>query len=197
MTPPTTFLADVLQSLVDLLAHEYRGRFQPTYDSTVQIIGARPFEPAEEIRNAFDHISRSLDCARQAEVASLSDLPAGKTIATLREDALTNLEQARRHLVLGRLFCMIHQIVWQIDRMANDTSLRRAAQQGVVQQMQKRADALEETFRNMVIPMSLSNMRATIEEDTSQLELRVEEIVNLGNNFQLLYENARDVAEGR
>lgn len=63
--------------------------------------------------------------------------------------------------------------------------------------MQKRADALEETFRNMVIPMSLSNMRATIEEDTSQLELRVEEIVNLGNNFQLLYENARDVAEGR
>jgi hypothetical protein len=101
---PGPLTSDALRRMAEIFLSDYEQHFRIVYEDAALI--SIPLEPGEEVRNAFDHFSEA--CWLAAEV------DAGNPIAEpedFRGQVWTNIGQARRHLSVGRYFCIQHQIV--------------------------------------------------------------------------------------
>jgi len=186
-----SFLDDVLKLAASLYADDYQEYFCPMYEDTVQCLGARPFEPAEEVRNAFDHVALAVSAAKSAEAPGLSAASADE----LKEQALTNLEQARRHLIRGRYFCAVHQAEWQIERILCDDSINEAAMRGAIEGVQPRANSIEKEFKSIGLPVETrTSVRVVVIRDIEEHKVYLSRVVRIVNRYKTLYEELRDLA---
>jgi hypothetical protein len=143
---------DLTPILLDLMAEifiwQYEAVFKIEYEGAVQALGKsaqgkprRPREPGDEIRNAFDHFALGIRCAFEVDDREVP--PVAETITgapekphpdrpkTPTDDAYNNLAQARRHIAVGRFYCIEHQIICSIGKLrrliASLDDMRRAS----------------------------------------------------------------------
>ena len=188
------FTSAILSSMAELFIHDYEVLFVPAYEDAVRIRGRRPNEPADEIRNAFDHFSLA---TKRAFVVDGREVPlrvGEQPVPDSTVDALRNLDQAHRHLSIGRFYCFVHQIMGLISRIglqiASLSNLPRETRDGY----QLRADSLENRFLDD-LELNVAPMydREQIRIEIENLETKILNITNLTNQFALLAQEILDL----
>jgi hypothetical protein len=109
MSPLSSVAQDVYTPMVAVYSSDYARTFKIIFEKAVRFRRAIPIEPTDEIRNAFDHFSLALDRATKIQEAG-----ALATVAAETEEALTDVERARRHIWFGIYYCFEHLIEAQI-----------------------------------------------------------------------------------
>src|SRR6202030_588548 len=112
MSQSPEFVPAILHEMARVFADDYDRFFRVVYEDAIQMLGRLPLEPGEEIRNAFDHFAIASSCATEVDAAPVPPAPDTEVI---REQAWTNIEQARRHIVTGCFYCIEHQLVHQMQ----------------------------------------------------------------------------------
>jgi hypothetical protein len=176
-----------------VFADDYDRLFKVVYEEAAQISGALPFEPGEEIRNAFDHFALASQCATEVDAAPI---PPSPDIEAVRERAWTNIEQARRHIVTGRFYCLEHQLRHQIEAIADFAPRLGAALDATATSFQARADALEARIPSArTIDISPTTVKAEIARQITHMQDKVREITNLLNDYFTLYREIRQTID--
>jgi len=199
MPHANNFVAQFWCALSDILAEEYRNRFKKLYEHAAQLSEGRPREAADEVRNAFDHVATAVHCVEDFERA-IQDGAAADDLSQLKEKAWVNLDQAKRHLVMGSLFCLLTQIDVQvslIQQMARTSHLESLTAEDA-DALQQEADSLEARFSSArKLEVVLTSARADIREEIDKANLKIAESLDLLNDFMRLYEKLRENDGGR
>jgi hypothetical protein len=181
------FTPVVLDTIADTLLAEYEGRFRPVYEDTVQALGRqRPQEPADEIRNAFDHFSIATKHAFAIDQRPAPIVLSHKGVADPHAATYTNLAQAQRHLVLGRFHCIEHQIealIKEIHARVNAMTDKDRASEPIKRIMAD-TDRLHRAYRKLrklrVKPLFDPKK---IARDLKTREVQIERLTQLVNGF--------------
>lgn len=104
---PSTKAEIIFERLSAALLTDYQ-RYKQDYERAVTLVRGRPVEPADELRNAFDHFSLAVAIASTPRDRGVSS-PQGNDSDL--EDALIHILQGQRHIALARYYCLQHQIV--------------------------------------------------------------------------------------
>jgi hypothetical protein len=140
------YISDVLASITAILREDFEGRFRPVYEDTVKMVNALPREPESEVFNAFEHFSLACKHAAEADAPSVSLQAAEAT----KKEAQKNLAQARRHLSIGRFFCIEHQIVYTMTALAERVARFPDDLRAAKARHQQRCNELEDQLRDAV-----------------------------------------------
>ena len=159
---------------------DFEGHFRSIYEDTVNLLDAFPGESESEVFNAFEHFS--LACKLAAEVDG-SATPAAD-VEAVKDKARVNLGQARRHLSVGRFFCIEHQIIFtmysirdHVARLPDNVRAAKAIHQG-------RADELESEFRGAAaIEIKPIYNAAELERAVNEFENEIDGLTRVLNGF--------------
>src|ERR1700719_1774933 len=115
--PTKELTPTILEWMSEIFIEDYERKFKPAYEEAARLRKKRkPIEPSEEMRNAFDHFALAVRNALLVDghiEPTPKDLekPTNPAIPKKLEDrAVNNLEQAKRHISVGRFYCVAHQI---------------------------------------------------------------------------------------
>jgi hypothetical protein len=109
------FTQAVLNSVAAIFRDDFEGRFRSLYEDTIDMLRLFPREPEGEVFNAFEHCSLACKLAAEADDSSTSMA----AVNAAKSKAQISLGQARRHLSVGRFFCIEHQILFAMNRIRN------------------------------------------------------------------------------
>src|SRR5580704_6881843 len=194
MSQEPKFAPTVLDKMGHVFADDYDRLFRVVYENAVQMIGALPLEPGEEIRNAFDHFALASKCARDVDA---SPPPPQIEIDKSRERAWTNIEQARRHIIAGSFYCVEHQLRHQINAITRFVDALNWAGRSRVAGFQATADSLEARLPSALeINIAPSTERSVNERETTETEAKVREITDLLADYMQLHLDVRQTIEG-
>lgn len=194
MSEDPNLVQAVLYKMARVFADDYDSLFRVVYEHTVQMIDALPIEPGDEIRNAFDHFALA---SRHAGEVDTIPSPPVLEIERFRERAWTNIEQARRHIVTGRFYCLEHQLRHLLNAITNYVRALNWTARSTVAGFQQRADVLAVRLPSaMTIDIAPSNVMAEIERQIAAMEAKVTEITDLLNDYMRLYLDVQATIEG-
>jgi hypothetical protein len=197
---PVKFTPVLLDRIATTTMTEYEGRYYKAYLRAVGARGnRRPFEPLDELRNVFDHFSLATRDAftvdgrktppnpRKREMAEKK-----KAITDLKKRAFLDLDQARRHLAIGRYYCAEHLIVGYIERI--ELTLRRMRRNGqkVPAQFRQRAAKLDDRLGRVGV-LSIEGIYTSpeIEIWLRKFEAKIDKLTRLSTDLGILL---RDIA---
>jgi hypothetical protein len=175
----------VLEKIAGILLSDYEGLFRRAYEDAVQVLeGARPLEPADEIRNAFDHFSIALLWAYRAEGPEVMTSIKLKQDADPKLEALVNLEQARRHLTIGRLHCIEHQIEALIKLIHSHGRSLAPPERPSFASVFEEADRLQDKYREtrIIVLDQMSDLRQ-IEQNIKDVDGKTEQLTRIAVEF--------------
>lgn len=133
MASTATSRQNVLARIADIIREDFDGKFRPQFALAAKSQGGRPVEAEHEVFNALDHFSRALSGGVTPERAGI------KAPASPDARVATHLEWARRHIALAIFYCVEHQIVGTMAKIADynqripsgDISKRKSYQRGI------------------------------------------------------------------
>lgn len=185
-----------MQLVVALLTEEYEGRFRHIYEDTVTMVRARPREASDEARNALDHISLAFKAAAQVDDATNRVLD-GTSRTEQIEAIWVNVAQARRHLVVGRFLCTLHQILWLMKAIRNLVVASDPLARATMTSYQTKADEYESQFMAMTeIEITLTRTRSSLEQEIRNLEDHLNKATVLLAKFSDFYCEVADKVVG-
>jgi hypothetical protein len=131
---PAALTPTILDLVAATFIWEYEAVFKIAYERAVKALGKsaqgrprRPREPGDEIRNAFDHFALATRFAFVVDgrkvpppahkISGAPEKPNPRAPTDPRDIAYNNLDQARRHLAVGRFYCIEHQILCVIKKL--------------------------------------------------------------------------------
>jgi hypothetical protein len=183
----------IFNKMASVLADDYDDQFRVVYEQAIQMLEKLPVEPGEEIRNAFDHFSLASSCARGVDAAPFPPPP---EFVAMRQDAWTNMEQARRHIVTGRFYCLEHQLICQMAMIDAYVGKLTDEQRGRISPLAETVVALEARLQGAtLIDLTPTRVMSEVLEQIAEVEQRIEEITPLLNDYTELYEAIRDTIE--
>jgi hypothetical protein len=102
----------VAKAIADLIAHDYRKRFTRSFKiAATWSKGKKPGSPADQIRNAFDHLSRASDTVSQIfRMQSSGSGPANAKLQKLFKTVMRHVIRAKRHISLGNYRAVVFTI---------------------------------------------------------------------------------------
>ena len=200
-TAPALLTPTILDLMAETFIWEYEAVFKIAYERAVKALGRnaqgkarRPREPGDEIRNAFDHFALATRCAFQVDgrevpdpaetVSGAPEVPNPLRPKTQTDDAYNNLDQARRHLAVGRFYCVEHQIICSIDKLRPLIAGLDDARKG---SYVDRANALAAEFAD--IPRLLAGAEFNpqrIESDIERFDSQSEKLTEVLRKFLLI-----------
>jgi hypothetical protein len=194
MSQSPEFVPAILHEMARVFADDYDRFFRVVYEDAIQMLGRLPLEPGEEIRNAFDHFAIASSCATEVDAAPV---PPSADVAAIRERAWTNMEQARRHIVTGRFYCIEHQLVYQMRTIESYVTALPDNVKATISALQGGSiNALEARLGGArAISLQPTIIRREVLEQITTLETKITEITDLLNEYMVLYENIRDAVE--
>lgn len=175
----------VVDGIADVLIDEYEGLFRAVYERAVIAIGGRPLEPADEMRNAFDHFALA---TKRAIIVDgnrrVPEHPDDAKVTDNRVDAVLNLWQARRHLAIGRFYCLQHQVVGFLQQVR---ALAAGLDQNARQAMVDAANAIDTRFQT-ARPLQIEAIHDPdlIDRSIAELEVRSKEVAGLARDLMKL-----------
>jgi hypothetical protein len=179
----------ILDRMAEILMDEYEGRFFDAYKRAVMARdNRRPLEPADEMRNAFDHLSLA---TRRAFTIDMRPLPLDpretREITDPRESAYLNLDQARRHLAIGRYYCCEHQIVGLIECIAAAVADMSKNAKSAEAPLRQRAEELDNKFQR-IGGVVIEGIYSSAEINTwlQGFEVKIDELTRLTNELARL-----------
>lgn len=184
---PDKFAPVVLDRMAGIMMAEYEGLFFKAYSRALVLRGERrPFEPMDEMRNAFDHFSQAARGAfeidgRNAEVPRNPRnraMPKEKAALSPKERAFLDLNQGRRHLAIGRYFRALHEIIGYRDRI--EQAFARMSRKKPSAPMRKRAAELYDRLGGIrPIEIETIHSSAKIEIWLRDFEVKIDEVRRL------------------
>lgn len=196
----------ILEQIEKVLLEEYEGRFRRAYEDTLQVLkigGVRapppaqgegirqPLFPGEETRNALDHLGLSARWAYTADgkrfSVPLQPLKSNRG-ATPREESLTNLWQARRHLVIGRYHCFEHQIKAFLDLIEGRGKELTGTKHKAARPIFMKAKILNGKFRRTKkLKIKAIFQPAAIQRNVQALEIKIARLAEISAELGLLW----------
>jgi len=183
----------IFKKMAVVMADDYDNHFRVVYEQAIQMLEKLPVEPGEEIRNAFDHFALASRCAHEVDAAASLPQP---EIVERRQDAWTNMEQARRHIVTGRFYCLEHQLICQMSMI--DVYVRGLTdeQRGRISPLIQTVVTLEGRLQGATrIDLNPTRVMSEVLDQIAEVQRRIEEITPLLNDYAELYEAIRDAIE--
>ena len=158
----------VKDQVLEVIAKDFDLKFRPDFEYAADMRQARLVEPEHEAFNALDHLANALKLAEQGQP----------------EDANLQLWQARRHLALGRIFAIEHQIVTTMYGILDVAARTVDRDNDVRNAQQKHATELEARFQNlMAIEVQPLNDVKLLERAVNELVQTIEELVGILAEF--------------
>jgi hypothetical protein len=191
---PGKFTPVLLDRIAITTMTEYEGRYYKAYLRAVSARGnRRPFEPLDEIRNAFDHFSLATRGAFTADGREVPPNPRKRKVSERKaasdpqERALLDLNQARRHLAIARYYCAEHQIVGYIEQIDRTLQAKRSKRQKVPAQLHKRAEELDQRL-GAIRPLTIAGIYTSpeIEIWLKEFEIQIDGLARLSADLAIL-----------
>ena len=194
------FTPAVLRAAADVFLVDYEGCFRPLYEDAARLSKKRLSEPADEVRNAFDHLSLA---TRQAFMVDKRRFPMPlrpekAKVSNRRASALTHLWQARRHLAVGRIYCLQHQINRLVDRIYQRMDQLTVQQRQAADPLMKRVDELQKKYlRAQTIRVKRNFDPEELAQDIERREAQIERLTGFVTQFGILFGQLPKPKKGR
>lgn len=176
----------VRDEMAKIFEADYGDLFRPAYERTCQMLQALPVEPGEEIRNAFDHFALA-----SGQIATIVADPS--QAPTIREQAFVNTEQARRHIVAGRFYCVEHQLLHLMQEIRRFAGGVDEEHRPAIQPFQQEADTLALRLPpTRLIELGPTRFRQEALDQITALNIKLRELFALLRDYMNLYDRLRD-----
>jgi hypothetical protein len=183
--------APVMRLVADIFIGEYELLFKPVFEDAVQSVDYLPIEPCEELRNALDHFALAVGTAFMQDGREVPQTTVKAWFDSRARpkdhiaDANLNLGQARRHLAVGRFYCIQHQIVGVILKLR--TTIAGMKDEAQKSHYHKKNEALVTRFAD--IPRIVADRQFNLEiinREIDQFNIDSEGLTNLATDFLAL-----------
>jgi hypothetical protein len=194
-SPPAEFTPAILDEMAETFMSEYEQKYYAAYLRAVMARdNRRPFEPTDELRNAFDHFSLAtrgafdIDGRNPPKNPREREVPPQKDALAPKERAFVDLDQGRRHLVIGRYYCAEHQIIGLMERIAQTLKGMSPKDRRAKAPLRQRAAEIDAKFQGMKrIVIEPIFTRKEIAAWITDLETKIEELTTLTLELGTLY----------
>jgi hypothetical protein len=190
---PAEVQSAVFNAMAEVVSYDYVSRFKPIFEDTTQLLGALPFEPGEEIRQAFDHFAAAITEATEIS----TDRAASAASPNVRvERALNHLQRARRHILVGVYYSLEHQLRCCLQQISDYVASLPSTESSKMTNYKFVADELDRRVRSLrTIDIEPRDDRQLSEANIALIDEAIQEITGLVNDHYRLYESVRDFSD--
>jgi hypothetical protein len=192
--PPTDndIQRQIFEVMTRVLSDDYESRFKPAYEAAARLTSGLPMEPAEEIRNAFDHFA-----AATAEAVRTED-DRDAVVNERLESALTHLQRARRHILTGMYYSIEHQLTARMESIKDYIERLTPDEKASLSRVIENCTELNGLIGSLMYPEIGPTLAGPeLQGDIAALERRIQEISRLAIDGDRLYESLRESVGSR